>query len=69
MKPGYKTSEFAATIGAVAAILVLAGVLTPTEGETLNSAVLQVAEGIGAIIGIALVVREYIKSRTAVKTK
>lgn len=69
MKPGYKTTEFATTLAAVVAILVLAGALTPAEGEGLETAVSQAVEGIGAIIGIALIVREYIKSRTAVKTK
>lgn len=67
--PGWRTTEFwTALISQAVAVLVLIGVITGDDAQTLEAALVQIAIAALAIAGAAAVVWQYIKSRTEVKT-
>jgi hypothetical protein len=67
-KPGYRTTEFYATLAALlVAALVAFGIVTQDDAASLEAAI---ADGIAAIAAFAVaarVVMEYIRNRTTVK--
>lgn len=68
MKPGYKTTEFWLTLLAqVLPVLVITGLLTGEEVETLNQAIVEVSKSIGALLVALVPLWKYIESRTRVK--
>lgn len=68
LKPGYKTSELYTTIiGVVAMVLVVLGVVSQADADTLAGAVLEIVTAIGVIVGIVYQVREYTYGRNAQK--
>jgi len=68
LTPGWKTSEFRATLFALlAGALVLFSVVTADEAQTLFDAVETLIKAVvGLVVAVAPLV-EYIKSRTALK--
>ena len=70
MKPGYKTTEFwLSLVVAILPVLVAGGVFSQTQADGLGELAVVVAGLLGAFGVSGVVVREYIKSRTAIKTK
>jgi len=68
MKPGIKTTEFwLALIAQLVPVLVIAGVLSPEEADTFNSAIVQVAAAGVALASAVVPIWRYIESRTEVK--
>lgn len=68
MKPGWKTTEFWLTLLAqVLPILVITGLLTAEEIETLNQAIVEVSKAVSALLIALVPLWKYIESRTRVK--
>lgn len=68
-KPGWQTSEFAATVVTVLfSILIATGVLKPADAPELKDATSRAIEHGAALIASAATVWRYIASRTALKT-
>lgn len=69
-KPGYQTTEFwLALMAQLAPLLVIFGVLSQAEAETLAATASQfIAAGV-ALVAAAMPVWKYIESRTIVKTQ
>ena len=68
MKTGWKTTEFwMALISQVIALLVLLGVIARGEASNLEAAVSNVMQATFALVANAIVVWQYIRSRTAIK--
>ena len=64
VKPGYKTSEFIATmVGSIVSLMVMAGVIEPTSASEIQELTIQIVSGIVAL-GVLV---SYILSRTEVK--
>lgn len=70
MKQGIYTSEFwIALAGQVLAILVVAGVISPADRESLGGAVTNTITAVATIAATFGVIRAYIRSRTALKDR
>jgi hypothetical protein len=68
MKPGYRTTEFAAmAAGLVVAALVAAGALAPEERESATALLGEAAVAVAALWGALRAVVAYIEGRTALK--
>lgn len=68
MKPGYLTTEFWISVSAqLLGVLVLIGVLSPTDQASMGDSIAKSVEAIGVIIANTVVIVHYIKSRTEVK--
>jgi uncharacterized membrane protein len=67
-KPGYRTTEFVATVAALAvAALVAAGVLAPEEREGATAALSEALMAALALWGALRVVAAYVEGRTQLK--
>lgn len=70
MKQGYKTTEFwLAMLGLALTGLVVYGVLTQEDADTILSLVQNALLGAGGGIAIAAIVRNYVTMRTKLKLK
>jgi hypothetical protein len=68
MKPGYKTTEFwIALVSQGLALLMIAGLITPADKTTLESALANAVTAVATIISSVWVVLRYIESRHALK--
>jgi hypothetical protein len=68
MKPGRKTTEFAAMIGAqVIGLLVLLGIIEPGAGDVATTAVAEAIEHVSALLTMGAAVVAYINSRGKAK--
>ncbi len=68
MKPGWQTTEFwSTTIAQVLALLVLLGILTPADGQTLDEALGKIAAAVFTLVANGLVVVHYLKGRLQLK--
>lgn len=69
IKPGYKTSEFyIALVGPAISLLIAFGVISPDQGEEIESAAVQLIMAIFAVIVAVAPVVTYIWSRAKVKS-
>lgn len=68
MKPGYKTTEFwLSLLGVALAGLVLYGVVSQNEADTILATVRDLLFGGGALTAVTAIVRFYIDQRGALK--
>lgn len=67
---GYKTTEFwLSLLGVALTGLVLYGVLTQEDADTILALVQNALLGTGGVIAIAAIVRNYVSMRTELKLK
>ena len=69
IKPGYKTTEFWVTLlGLAVSAAVALGWVPAADQELINGWIYETVEAVLSLAAIAVVAREYIRSRTSVKT-
>lgn len=67
-KPGWKTTEFWISVAAqILAVVVLLGLMSQSDSETVGQAISQSIEAVGVIVANAAIILGYIKSRTTAK--
>ena len=70
MKPGYLTTEFwTAAASQLLSLLVILGVITGADRTTLEGALTASITAVGTLVASAVVVWQYIASRTTIKTQ